>query len=165
MFDHVSRRIPPVVEDLRTKDMPSNSPYTLVVLLSQPLMAQLLGVKVVYLKGAVMYMGGVIRAHEETVMVDQVCTAIDVCKQGNIDCLFSLFHSQEIRGHDVEGGRVEIRHSAEVLNTESKVSQLSYSLVIHSPGGEKMVNVPCERLLDPERTAGTDELAVYPVRS
>ena len=48
MLNHVARRVPPVIEDLRAEDMPANAPDGLVVLLGEPLVAEGLGVEIVH---------------------------------------------------------------------------------------------------------------------
>lgn len=50
MLNHVSCGIPPIIKDLTTKNMAANTPDRLVALLSEPLVAQLLCVKVVDLE-------------------------------------------------------------------------------------------------------------------
>lgn len=114
MFDHIAGRIPPVIKDLRAKDMPSHTPDALIILVGQPLMAQLLGVEVVDLERTVVHVCGGVAAHKEAVVVDKVGSAVDVREHRHVDGLSVLIDVQEIGGNDVEVGRVEADHGGEV---------------------------------------------------
>lgn len=50
MLDHISCSIPPVVENLTSKNVSANTPDGLIVFLREPLVAQLLGIEVVNLE-------------------------------------------------------------------------------------------------------------------
>jgi len=53
IFHDKAAAIPPVIEDLRAKDMSSQSPGQVVIRLTKPLMAQRLDSKVVHLEAGV----------------------------------------------------------------------------------------------------------------
>lgn len=96
VFDHVSRCVPPVIENLGAQDMSSHTPYTLVSLFGQPLVTQLLGIKVMHLERAVMHVRSGIGAYEETVMVNKLGASIDMRKHGHINSLRVFLYVQEI---------------------------------------------------------------------
>lgn len=50
MLDHISCSIPPVVENLTSKNVSANTPDRLIVFLREPLVTQLLGIEVVNLE-------------------------------------------------------------------------------------------------------------------
>ena len=74
----------PVVEDLRAQNMSSNTPHRFVPLRCQPLMSQVLRVKVMDLKASMVHMCRLVRAHEECVMVNVVLTAVNVAEYRNL---------------------------------------------------------------------------------
>ena len=127
MLDHVTSRVPPLVEDMRTEDMPSHSPHRLVPLSCQPVVSQLLGIEVVNFKGAMMYMRGLVCAHEEGMVVNGVASPIDVSEHCYVHFLTILFHVEEVTRDEVEIPGVEVKHGWEVLYTVSKVAELLLS--------------------------------------
>lgn len=124
MLDHVTSRVPPVIEDLRTEDMTSHSPHRLVPLSCQPVVSQLLGIEVVNFEGAVVHMRGLVCAHEEGVVVNGIASPIDVGKDCYVQFLAVLFHVEEVTRDKVEIPGVEVKHGWEVLYTVSKVAEL-----------------------------------------
>src|SRR5699024_9896289 len=58
MFHHVASSVPPIVEYLGAKNVTSDTPDGLVSLLREPLMSEVLGVKVVNLKRRVVDVRG-----------------------------------------------------------------------------------------------------------
>ena len=83
MLHHVPRRVPPVVEYLTAQDVPPDAPNRLVPLGGQPLVAQVLRVKVVHLERAVVHVRGGAGGHEEGVVVHGVRAAVDVREDGD----------------------------------------------------------------------------------
>lgn len=124
MLDHVASRVPPVVEDLRTENMPSHSPHRLVPLSGQPVVSQLLGIEVVNFEGAVVHMRGLVRAHEEGVVVNGIASPIDVGKDCYVHFLAVLFHVEEVTRDEVEVPGVEVEHCRKILYAVSKVTKL-----------------------------------------
>ena len=113
MLNHIARSIPPVIEDLASQDMPPNTPHTLIALIRQPLVAQMLGVEVVHFEGGVVNVRGRVRGHEEAVVVDEFLAQVEmqeccddlawwvrVCRRGG------WLHVEEVGGHEVEVLRV-----------------------------------------------------------
>ena len=87
MLNHVSCCIPPVVEQLRPQDMPSDSPHALISFRSQPLVAQILCVEIMHFKGAVVHMRSLVCGHKESVMVCIARTNVDVGEDGDVELL------------------------------------------------------------------------------
>lgn len=83
MLDHVSRGIPPVVENLTTQYMSPHTPDTLVSLIRKPLVAQLLRVKIVDFERAMMYMRLCCCAQEYCVMIYEVFASVDMRKDSH----------------------------------------------------------------------------------
>lgn len=108
-FNHETGRIPPIIENLRSKDVASNTPHRLITLLRKPssnvrilfhgtcwadlLVSEKLSVEIVHFKWAVVDMRGRICAHEECVVVYVILIAIDVREKSNVFLLsiFSLY--------------------------------------------------------------------------
>lgn len=78
MLDHISCGIPPVVENLTSKDMSANTPDRCIVFFREPLVAQFLSIEVVNLERAVVHMCCRVRTHEERVVIDGILATIDV---------------------------------------------------------------------------------------
>lgn len=97
--------------------MPSHSPHRAITLVREPLMAQLLRVKIMHLKGAMMHMTGAIGAHKERVMIHIVSSSINVRKEGNILLLRSFPNMEKVTGYQIERGRIEGYHCREVFHT------------------------------------------------
>jgi uncharacterized protein YsxB (DUF464 family) len=83
-----------------------------------------------HFKRAMMYMRYGIHAHEETMMVDIVCAAINVSKESNILLLPVVFNIEEVARHEIEGCGVKGDHFLEVLNAKAKVTQLYLSVTV-----------------------------------
>lgn len=97
MLHNITSGIPPVIKDLRAQDMSTHAPGQLVPLLRQPLMAQLLGVKVVHLKGAVVYVSTRgIGAEEDAVVVHEDVAEVQVGKHRHEDLLAFVFDIEEV---------------------------------------------------------------------
>jgi hypothetical protein len=77
----------PVIEDLTSHDMPSNSPAVLVLLLQQPIVPQKLNVKVVHFEARVVDMKLWPLKEEETVVVNHLISAIKVTECCDISAL------------------------------------------------------------------------------
>lgn len=130
MLDNIASRIPPVIEDLRAQDMPTNTPGQLIPFLRQPLMAQLLGVKVVHLEGAVVDMRfGGIGAEEDAVVVYEGIPEVEVGEHGYEDLLAFVFDVEEVGWHNVEVCGVELEEGVEFLGCIPEMTKLSVRLV------------------------------------
>lgn len=139
MLNHIPVRIPPVVKNLRSQNVPSYAPDRLVALLGQPLVAQHLCVIIVHLERTVVYMTGVAGRHEEAVMVDIVLTTVYVREHSNR--LLSLVREgdlKEVGWHDVEVCQIKLNLRFEIAYTESIVAKL----VIVSNGKDKNEGQP-----------------------
>ncbi len=99
--------------------MPADAPNTLVLLLRKPLMSKKLGVEVMHLEGAVVYvvlgvLAGREGCHEHGVVVGEGLAAVDVCEDGDVFTggFTGLFvglverNVQHVRGAEVEVGGV-----------------------------------------------------------
>jgi len=128
MLNHIARRIPPIIKDLRSKDMPANTPHTLIPFLREPLMTEILRVKVVDFETGVVDVRGWVRRHEESVMVNIVLSAVDVCEDGDIACLLVarrwIGDVEEVRRREIEIARVPLQLCWKVLYTEPVVAEL-----------------------------------------
>lgn len=127
MLNHVTSRVPPVVKDLGTENMPSHTPHRLVSLPCEPIVPQLLGIEVVNFKGAVVNMRSLVRAHEEGMVVNGVASLVDVGKHCDVDFLAVFFHVEEIARDEVEIPGIEVKHGREVLYAVSEVAKLLLS--------------------------------------
>lgn len=131
MLNHITSGIPPVIEDLRAQDMPTDSPDRLIPLLRQPLMSQHLGVVVMHLERAVVHMRRWVGAQEEAVVVDGLLASVDVGEDCDGHFLAGcLFDPEEVGWHDVELVRVELDHCVEVLHAKTEVAELVVSVVL-----------------------------------
>ena len=88
--------------------MSPHAPNRFVSFPIQVLMTKVLRINVVDLKGAMMNMGGWVRAQEEAVMINVVCSTVDMCEESDILFLTVLLHVQEITRHDIEVRSVEV---------------------------------------------------------
>lgn len=71
--------------------MPSHAPDGFITLGSKPLMTQELGIEIVDLEGTMMHVLwgiGVIGAHEEGMVIDELVAAVDVCEYGHVSLVF-----------------------------------------------------------------------------
>ena len=84
MFNHETVDIIPVIKDLTTKDMSSNTPAELVSFLLEVLMTQELSVEIVNFEGAVVDVDGWLLLTEERMVVDEVVTAIEMEETGDV---------------------------------------------------------------------------------
>lgn len=129
MLNHVPRRVPPVIENLRSQNMPPNTPHSLISLICKPLVAELLGVEVVNLEGAVVHMRGWIGGHEERVVVNVGGAAVDVREKGDVflaggGCRVGVVDVEEVAGGDVEGAGVEVDEGVEFGGADAVVAEL-----------------------------------------
>lgn len=107
--------------------MPANPPHGLVILASQPLVPEQLGVEVVDLKRRVMHMARGRAAHEERMMIDVLVAAVNVREKPHLllpagRVLFG--HAHEVRGHQVEVPRVEADLLLQVRDAQAVVAEL-----------------------------------------
>lgn len=92
MFHHVARCIPPIVENLRSKNVTPNAPDRLVAFLRQPLVSQVLGIIIMNLEGAVMNVGRWrVCTQEEAVVIRRRRAEIEVRKRGH-HMFLTVFH-------------------------------------------------------------------------
>ena len=89
--------------------MPPHAPDGLVPFLRQPLVAQVLRIKVVDLERGVVDVRCVVLVQEEAVVVHVLFAAVDVRKQSNVLPLGILvrLHPEEVGRDDVEVARIE----------------------------------------------------------
>lgn len=130
MFHHVPRGIPPIVENLRSKNVASNAPDRLVTLVSQPLVSQMLSIIIVDLERAVVDVSSRRVGTQEEAMVIRVRHAkVEVRKHAND--VFLTIHSyvQKISRHDVEVRGVEFEQLVKALCAVAKVAQLEGDIV------------------------------------
>lgn len=100
MLDHIPGCVPPIVEYLRSENMPTDTPDRLVVLLAQPLVSEHLRIIIMHLERAMVHVAGLVRAHEKRVVVDVVITAVDVREDGDVFLrAVGLVDVEEVRGY------------------------------------------------------------------
>ena len=134
MLNHESRWIPPVIEQLRPKDMPSDTPDRLVAFLLQPLVAEVLCVEIMDFEGAVVDVRCFGLVQEEAMVVYVFGASVDVSEERNVLLRSVLvgFHPEKVRGDNVEGSRVELDLRLEVLHAEAVVTELSARQLTYS---------------------------------
>jgi hypothetical protein len=93
-------------------------------------MAQLLGVEVVHLKGAVvdMRLGG-IGAEEDAVVVYEGIAEVEVGEHGYEDLLAFVLDVEEVGWYNVEVGGVELEEVVELLGRIPEMAKLGIRLV------------------------------------
>lgn len=94
-------------------------------------------------------MRGGIGAHEETVVVDVVCAAIDVREESNVLLVAVFLNVEEVARHEVESCCVKGNHVLEVSDAQAEVTQL-HRLVMYEHG---LGDVLCGRLPGREQSA------------
>ena len=126
MLDHVPRGVPPIIKYLGAQNVSSDAPDRLIALLGEPLVADMLGVKVMHLERAMMNMTGLVGAHEESMMIDMVRATVNVSEDGNILLVtpIRLLQIEEVGRNKVEGPGVKAHLILEVLYAQPVVSQL-----------------------------------------
>lgn len=129
MLNHIPRRIPPVIKNLRSQNVPPNAPHSLIPLIRKPLVAQFLGIEVVDLERTVMHVRGWVRGHEKGVVVDVGGAAVDVCEEGDVflavgGCGVGGVDVKEVAGGDVEGAGVEVDEGVEFGGADAVVAEL-----------------------------------------
>jgi len=118
MLHHKPRRVPPIIEQLRTQNMSSDPPHGGVLFRHQPLVAQLLRVEVVHLETAVVDVGRGVCGHEEGVVVGVLLAYVDVHEGCDVFAGLALAgDEEEVGGCEVEGAGVEVEHVFEALDT------------------------------------------------
>ena len=129
MLDHVSRRTPPIVKNLRAQNVAAYAPDRGIALFAQPLMAELLGIVIMHFEGTVVDVRGGVCGHEESMVVYRFVAAIYVCEDGDVFCLV-LAVARRVVGYVEEVGRREVEVSSiplhllvEILHTEAVMSQ------------------------------------------
>ena len=133
MLNHIPMHIPPVIENLGTKNMSPNAPNSLIPLFRKPLVTKLLGVYIVDLEGAVVDMRGGIRTHEEGMVVHQILATVDMREDGYCFFGFASFHVEEVCWDDVEVLGVEVEFGLEVLDAEAVVAELDIDVSLVKP--------------------------------
>lgn len=129
VLHNITGGIPPVVEDLRAQDMSAHAPGQLIPLLHQPLMAQLLGVEVVHLEGAVVYMGALgTGAEEDAVVVYEGVAEVKVREHCDEDSVAFVLDVEKVGGDDVEGGGVELEEGVEFQGAIAEMAKLVIKL-------------------------------------
>lgn len=130
MFHHVPRGIPPIVENLRSENVASNSPDRLVTLVSQPLVSQMLSIIIVDLERAVVDVSSLRVGTQEEAMVIRVRHAkVEVRKHAHDVLLTIHAYVQKISRHDVEMRGVKFEQLVEALCAVAKVAQLVGDIV------------------------------------
>lgn len=130
VLHNITGGIPPVVKDLRAQDMSAHTPSQLIPFLHQPLMAQLLGVEVVHLEGAVMYMGALgTGAEEDAVVVYEGVAEVEVREHCHEVFVAFVLDVEKVGGYDVEGGGVELEEGVEFQGAIAEMAKLVIKLV------------------------------------
>ena len=105
--------------------MPTDTPNRLVALCCKPLVAQVLGIEIVYLEGAVVHVASLVGAHEECMMVDGFFTAVYVSKDCHVFLLvFRSIDVEEVCGDEVEVAGVELNLARKVLDGKPEMPKL-----------------------------------------
>ena len=105
--------------------MATHAPHRLVALLSEPLMAQLLSVKVMHFKGAMVHMDPLgIHAHENRVVIRMSFSKIKMGEHGHDNLVAIFLNIEQVTRHDVEVGRVELDEGVHILCGVAKMTQL-----------------------------------------
>jgi hypothetical protein len=124
MLNHISSRIPPVVKDLRSEDVPAHTPDRLILLVGKPLVSKLLSVKVMNLERAMMDMRSRIGADEEAVVVYIIAATINMSEKRDVLLLAILIDIEEVTRNYVKVCGVERDQFVKLLRTESKMPEL-----------------------------------------
>lgn len=124
MLNHVIIWVPPVVKNLRAQNVPTNAPYRPITLLDQVLMAQLLCIKIVDLKGAMVHMRSCSCAHKKTVVVNQFFAAINVGKKGHNPPWRVIVNIEKVTRHKIKVSNIKVKLLLEVLDAKSVVPKL-----------------------------------------
>lgn len=122
VLQHKLARVEPVVKDLAAHDVPPDAPAVLVALVPQPVVAEDLCVVVVRLETAVVDVRRE-RAleEEEAVVVDLLAALVEPEKDGLV---LARLVVHQLRGVEVEVGRVEVEAALEVGHARAVVAQL-----------------------------------------
>ena len=119
MLDHEPGDIPPIVEDLTAQDMPSDTPYRIILLLLEPLVTENLSIEIVDFVRRMMnvFLLTINRSrHEEGMVVDRSLTTVDGAKEGDFLAAGFASFGVDLFFRDVENvGWVEV----EVLGVPS----------------------------------------------
>jgi hypothetical protein len=124
MLDHKPARVPPVVEDLTSKHVPSDAPHQVIPLVLQPLMTESLRIKIMDLITRMVDMEFGAFEKEEAVMIDLFFTAIKVQKCSIIIACRRVVH--DIRGFEVEPRGVEVVRFWKISDTAAEMADLVY---------------------------------------
>lgn len=124
MLNHIPSRIPPVVKDLRSEDVPAHTPHRLIFLIGKPLVSKLLSVEIMNLERAMMNMCRRVGADEEAVVVYIVAATINVSEKCDVLLLAILVDMEEVSRNYVEICGVERDQLVKLLRTESKMPKL-----------------------------------------
>lgn len=133
MLNHITSGVPPVVKDLRPQDMTANAPYWRVPLLGKPLVTQILGIKIMHLKRAMMDVARLVSAHEEGVMIYKIVTTINMRKERHVLPSVRGIYVEEVRRGEVEIARIKVDLFLEILHAQTEMPQLrSASVTFYS---------------------------------
>jgi len=100
--------------------MPSNSPAVLPPLVSQPVMAEDLGIEVVCFKRRMMNVPFWSLKEEETMVIYQLFTSIKTTK--SVESLARARFMDELAGKEVEMRGVEIKRLLKIRDTNSNMT-------------------------------------------
>lgn len=128
MLHHIPRSIPPIIKDLTTQYMSSDSPYALIPLTGKPFVPQVLGVEIMHFETTVVNVRGWVRGHEECVVVCVAGSEVYVEEYGDVGALGWLSrvggYVEEVCRGEVEGGDVPFQECGKVFDAETVVAQL-----------------------------------------
>ena len=123
MFDHEPMHIIPIIENLTSQDMSSNTPRQLVSLLLKPLMSKKLRIEIVDFKGAMMDMYGRLLLNEKRMMINKVFPAIEMEKPSYIPAVRRI---QYIRRLEREIVAIELERLVEIGTIDSEMAEFMH---------------------------------------
>lgn len=106
--------------------MAADTPDRLVAFLFQPLVAEILRVKVVHLERTVVHVICLVRAQKEAVMINKLHSSIDVSEQRHVlprGTAVGLY-PEKVRRDDIEVVGVELDLCCEVLHAQTVMTEL-----------------------------------------
>jgi hypothetical protein len=120
MLQDKPRRIEPIIEDLTSHDMPSNTPAILPPLVSQPVVPEHLRIEIMRLETRMMDMTLWPLEEEKAVVVDQLLPAVESAKAVEIATGGIM---DQLRGEEVEVSGVEIEGFRKIGDTYSEMAE------------------------------------------
>ena len=88
-------------------------------------MAKVLCIKIVYLERAVVYMAGLIRAHEKGMVIDGIPATVDMSEDCHVLLLvFRSIHIEEVGGYKIEILAIKLDLVGEVLHAKTEMTEL-----------------------------------------